>query len=89
MHVILEGYIVVSADELEVVQKALVEHTRLTRLEDGCLQFEVVQDVVNQYQFNVYEEFINQTAFELHQTRARQSRWGLLTKNVERHYQIR
>ncbi len=48
----------------------------------------VTQDDMNPLKFSVYEEFVDQAAFDLHQARVKSSRWGQVTQNVERHYQI-
>lgn len=87
--IILEGYIEVAKRDLETVLLELPEHIALTRQEAGCLVFEVKQDETNPYQFAVYEEFDNQQAFDCHQQRVRDSRWGMVTKDVARHYQIK
>ncbi|WP_339892700.1 putative quinol monooxygenase [Neptuniibacter pectenicola] len=86
--VILQGFIIVPDSDLEVVQSELVTHKTLTLEEAGCLIFTVNPDDVNPNKFNVYEEFVDQTAFNNHQTRVKSSKWGEVTKNVERHYQI-
>ena len=86
--VILQGFIVVPDSDLEVVKRELVTHKSLTLKEAGCLNFTVTPDESNHNKFSVYEEFINQTAFDIHQARVKSSKWGDVTKNVERHYQI-
>jgi quinol monooxygenase YgiN len=86
--VILQGHIIVPDTDLPVVKKELVIHQRLTREEAGCLQFDVFQDSDNANKFNVYEEFVDQQAFNNHQLRVKSSSWGVVTVNVERHYQI-
>ncbi len=86
--IILKGYILVSESELEIVKKELINHIKLSKEENGCLAFEVSQDKYNKNRFNVYEEFTNQKTFEAHQVRVRNSKWGLVTINVTRHYQI-
>ncbi|WP_368506790.1 putative quinol monooxygenase [Colwellia sp. 1_MG-2023] len=86
--VILQGFIVVPHSDLEAVKAELKTHKKLTLAEDGCLIFEVEPDDNNLNKFNVYEEFINQSAFDNHQARAKSSKWGEVTQNVERHYQI-
>ncbi|MFG6178928.1 putative quinol monooxygenase [Halomonas sp. THAF12] len=86
--IILEGYIVVPESELEIVRNELKSHINLTREEEGCLEFQVVQDECEKNRFHVYEEFKNQAAFQYHQERVQTSHWGEITKNVERHYQI-
>lgn len=86
--VVLQGYIRVAEDELDAVKQALPEHIELTRSEPGCLQFSVEQDKNQQNRFNVYEVFESQQAFEFHQQRVKNSHWGRISTNVERHYQI-
>ena len=86
--VILQGFIVVPDSDLEVVKSELIIHKRLTLKESGFLTFTVTPDEVNPNKFSVYEEFIDQTAFDNHQARVKSSKWGEVTKNVERHYQI-
>jgi quinol monooxygenase YgiN len=86
--IILKGHIIVPKEDLETVKTALLIHIKLTQCEPGNLVFNVMQDESNNNKFHVYEEFINQTAFEFHQKRVKQSKWGLVTKGVERHYEI-
>jgi quinol monooxygenase YgiN len=86
--VILQGFIVVQDSDLDVVKRELVTHKNLTLNEAGCLNFTVKPDEMNPNKFIVYEEFENQTAFDNHQARVKLSKWGEVTKNVERHYKI-
>jgi (4S)-4-hydroxy-5-phosphonooxypentane-2,3-dione isomerase len=86
--VVLEGYIIVPESDLESVKDELVSHIKLTRGEVGCIKFVVNQDQDNSCRFNVYEEFTSKEAFNYHQNRVRDSYWGEITKNVQRHYQI-
>jgi len=86
--IILQGHIIVADAELGVVTNALVNHSALTKAEVGCLIFEVTPDSTNLNKFFVYEEFVDQAAFDKHQTRVKQSTWGEISKNVQRHYQI-
>lgn len=88
MKVILKGYIEVSDHDLPAVQQALPTHIEETRKESGCLVFSVTADDKVKNRFNVYEEFIDQAAFDFHQTRAKNSIWGKVSKNVARHYEI-
>ena len=86
--VILQGFILVPAADLENVKAELPIHKRLTLQETGCLTFEVTPDEQNPYRFDVYEEFVNQEAFDYHQARVKASKWGEVTKNVERFYEV-
>lgn len=87
--VILQGFIIVPDSDLELVSCELVTHKDLTLKELGCLTFSVTPDESNRNKFNVYEEFVDQTAFDNHQARVKSSQWGKVTKNVQRHYEIR
>ena len=86
--VTLKGFILVPASELSVVKQALVGHKQLTLEEPGCITFKVIENKKDPLRFDVYEEFTSQSAFEQHQQRVRDSDWGKVTVNVERHYQI-
>lgn len=84
----MQGYIIVPDDDLNVVENELAIHKKLTRQEIGCLQFDVAKDLYNENKYNVYEEFIDKNAFDNHQLRVKDSNWGKVTVNVQRHYQI-
>ncbi|TDR12439.1 putative quinol monooxygenase [Marinomonas communis] len=86
--VTLKGFILVPESELELVQAELVNHTRFTLEEAGCITFSVTQNPDNPLRFDVYEEFADKESFELHQKRVKASHWGKVTVNVERHYEI-
>jgi len=49
----LEGHICVPERQLEAVKTALVEHTRLTKEEPGCMVFEVAQRSDDPFIFDV------------------------------------
>ena len=87
-NIILQGHIIVPADDLVIVQSELVIHSQLTTLEPGCLTFNVTQDCDDKHKFHVYEEFIDDAAFQRHQTRVNDSNWGKVSVNVQRYYQI-
>ncbi|GAB2597485.1 putative quinol monooxygenase [Nitrincola alkalisediminis] len=84
----LSGYIEVPAEDLEAICLELPNHIALTEQEAGCLLFTITRDPVNPNRFDVYEEFTDKAAFEQHQARVKTSHWGLVTKNVERFYNI-
>lgn len=86
--IILQGFIVVPDSDLELVKRELVTHKELTLNEAGCLTFMVTPEEGNPHKFTVYEEFVSQTAFDNHQARVKTSKWGDVTRNVERHYEI-
>ncbi len=84
----LTGHIIIPQADLAIVQNQLENHIQLTRQEQGCLLFNVTQDSKNENKFIVHEEFIDQSAFLNHQLRVKNSTWGKVTKDVERHYQV-
>ncbi|EJK2117020.1 antibiotic biosynthesis monooxygenase [Vibrio navarrensis] len=86
--VTLKGFILVPEPDLELVKNELVNHKRLTLDEPGCITFSVIENPETPLRFDVYEEFVDKVAFEQHQKRAKASRWGKVTVNVERHYEI-
>jgi quinol monooxygenase YgiN len=86
--VILKGFITVPQAVLAAVINELDNHIRLTRLEDGCLIFEVTKNEENPCRFDVYEEFRDQSAFDRHQLRVKSSTWGKVSANVERNYEV-
>lgn len=86
--VILKGFILVDGENLAAVSAELENHRILTRKESGCLSFDVTQSKSNPNRFDVYEEFIDMTAFEAHQYRVKNSYWGDVSANVERHYEM-
>lgn len=86
--VILEGYIVVPEQDLNMVLNELPNHIAQTRAESGCLVFQVEQDAEQSTRFLVYEEFVDQAAFNHHQARTKKSRWSEITANVDRYYQF-
>ncbi|WLD59630.1 antibiotic biosynthesis monooxygenase [Salinispirillum sp. LH 10-3-1] len=86
--IILEGHIVVSDADLAAVMAELPAHIQLTRLEEGCLHFEVTQSPGAENVFFVSEEFIDRASFEAHQSHVKSSEWGRVASNVERHYQV-
>ena len=86
--IILKGFIIVPAEDLEAVQKELATHKTLTLKEPGCITFEVRQCENDPYLFGVYEEFIDRVSFDAHQPRVKTPNWGKVSANVERQYEI-
>ena len=88
----LSGHIKVPSEDLKTVLEALPNHIALTHKEKGCLIFSVKRnikkDTIHQHHFDVYEEFIDQASFDKHQARVKASKWGEVTKNVERFYTV-
>lgn len=83
--VTLKGYILVPEKDLQEVRRELINHRRLTLDEPGCMSFIVTE---NPLRFDVFEEFVDRQAFALHQARVRASRWGQVSVDVTRHYEI-
>lgn len=86
--VTLKGYIIVPELELAKVRPALDIHIALTRAENGCIVFDVIQDSIDKHKFNVYEEFVDSASFLAHQARVRSSKWGEISKNLARQYKV-
>ena len=84
----LNGFIIVPKEELSAVKQELSNHIELTRKEEGCLIFDVTQNLTNPCRFEVNEVFADKAAFECHQQRVKSSKWGEISVNVERHYEI-
>jgi quinol monooxygenase YgiN len=76
-----------SQEEAALVATHLPEHIRLTRLEPGCLSFEVTQ-TDDSVIWRVEELFSDGAAFEAHQDRAKASTWGAATRAIRREFQI-
>jgi quinol monooxygenase YgiN len=87
--VILQGYVLVPDDSIEAVLQALPEHILNTTAEQGCLVFNVQQDVDQPNKLSVYEEFVDKDAFDLHQERVKRSLWGKVSRHCERFYNIK
>ena len=86
--VTLKGYILVPEKDLQEVRRELVNHRRLTLEEPGCVSFIVTESAESPLRFDVFEEFVDRQAFALHQARVRASRWGHVTVDVVRHYEV-
>lgn len=86
--VTLKGYILVPEKDLQEVCRELINHRRLTLNEPGCISFTVTEGAENQLRFDVFEEFVDRQSFDFHQARVRASRWGQVTVDVTRYYEI-
>lgn len=84
----LTGYIDVPLARIGDVSAALPEHIRLTRLETGCLGFEVELDPKHQGRFLVSELFASRPDFDAHQNRTQNSEWARVTQGIARSYSI-
>lgn len=74
-------------DEVRLVMKYLPEHIRLTRVEPGCLRFNVTQ-TTDPFVWRVEEHFENEAVFKNHQARVASSEWGQMTAGIQRRYAI-
>lgn len=87
--VTLTGYLLCrTLDEAKHVEALLPEHIRLTRLEPGCLLFEVRRCEAEPARFTVSEAFVDRAAFNAHQARTASSAWARGTKGIPRDYQV-
>jgi quinol monooxygenase YgiN len=77
-----------SSDEAHLIRQFLPEHIRLTRLEPGCLSFEVTE-TDDPLVWRVEELFADPAAFEAHQARTKASEWARETAAIRRDYSIR
>ena len=84
----LTGYIEVPAHRMEQITSALPEHIRLTRLEAGCVSFDVTPDPEHTGRFNVAEVFASRADFDAHQARTKTSFWAQVTDGIARQYSI-
>ena len=84
----LVGHIDVPQNRLDEITAALPEHIRLTRLEPGCVSFNVTPDPDYAGRFNVAEVFANRADFDQHQSRTKASEWARITQGIARSYTI-
>lgn len=85
--VILKGFIIIPSNNRAKILAALDEHIKLTKAEQGCLVFQITPDNERADKYWVYEEFVDKLAFDAHQARVRSSLWGVMSADVERHYE--
>lgn len=88
VRIFLNGHIDVPDHRLDAVRAALPMHIALTRAEEGCITFDVVESDTVPGRFMVAEIFVDQAAFDAHQVRARGSEWFKVTEGIERHFAI-
>ncbi|MEO9653994.1 putative quinol monooxygenase [Marinomonas sp.] len=88
MRVSLQGYLLVSPEDLAAVRQALPLHISLTRQEVVCVLFQVTESHQQTGRFDVHEEFVDRPSFEAHQARVKNSDWGAISRHAERFYQI-
>ena len=83
----LTGYLDIPEESLASVMAGLPLHVELTRLEPGCLEFDVSQSATVEGRLLVSELFEDQAAFEAHQKRTAASAWAEITAGIPRHYE--
>jgi len=86
---VLAGHILVPDADLEAVRRELPEHREATQAEEGCLRFNVFQDLKNKNKFHVFEVFNSEEAFRVHKKRMKGTDWDKAAANVERFYTVR
>lgn len=86
--VTVKGSIIVPSSQVGAVKEALVEHTRLTREEEGCLVFNADQRHDDPEVFDIYEEFVDDAAFAAHQARSKDTRWARVSADVKRDFDV-
>ncbi len=82
----LTGTITIPENRQAELVPLLHEHTRLTRAEPGCIEFEARQDDTRHDIFHVRELFDNQEAFDKHQIRGSASAWGKASLGLPRDF---
>ena len=88
-HVALSGILRCADDaQIVLVHRYLPAHMALTRAEQGCLSFDVIQDVTDPHLWHVNELFDSQASFDTHQQRTRASEWGKETAHIARQYTV-
>ena len=84
----LTGYLGIPEERMASVMAALPIHLELTRMEPGCIEFDVSQSATVEGRLLVSELFEDQAAFEAHQRRTAASAWAEITAGIPRHYEI-
>lgn len=76
-----------TSEDSAIIRRYLPEHQRLSRAEDGCLFFEVIESD-DPLIWRVEELYTDQRTFDAHQTRTRNSEWWKQTSAILREYRI-
>lgn len=87
-NIVINGTIICTPDDIDMVVERVAEHVRLTRLEPGCIMFNITQSDDDPCVFNVSERFVDQAAFDTHSTRTRASVWWEKSKHIPRDMNI-
>ena len=83
-NIVINGTITCEPVDTKMVAERVKEHIRLTRLEEGCIKFDITQSENDACVFNVSERFVDQAAFDRHTARSRASVWWEKTKHIPR-----
>lgn len=84
----LTGHLICTDErEAQCVRRHLSRHIELTRAEDGCLHFAVLE-TDDPLVWSVSEIFADEASFTLHQERVRSSEWGRATAGITRDYVV-
>lgn len=84
----LKGTIIIPKDAIENVRDAMNAHIAATRLESGCIVFEINQDENEPETFHVFEQFKTKADFDNHQDLGKLREWGALAKDFKRAFTI-
>lgn len=87
-NIVIGGTITCTPEDIDMVIERVKEHIRLTRLEAGCITFDITQSDDDPCVFKVSERFVDQAAFDAHSTRTRASVWWEKTKHFPRDMKI-
>lgn len=87
-NIVINGTIICTPDDIEMVVEHVAEHVRLTQLEPGCIMFDITQSDDDPCVFNVSERFVDQAAFDAHSARTRASVWWEKSKHIPRDMNI-
>ncbi|HCM9227691.1 antibiotic biosynthesis monooxygenase [Enterobacter bugandensis] len=74
-------------EEAALIRKYISKHKELTRMEIGCVSFDVMETSTPLI-WKVEEVFTDQSAFSAHQARTKASVWGRETCAIKREYEI-
>lgn len=76
-----------NGEQAAKVRRHLPAHIRLSRAEQGCMNFDVVP-TNDPLVWQVNETFTDRPAFDAHQARMRASDWGTETIGIAREFEV-
>lgn len=74
-------------DQREAILAHVDEHVRLTRAEEGCLEFSI-SETRDPLVFQVDEMFASEEDYQAHRARTESTEWAEATKGIKRKYNI-